>query len=134
MKKIKAVNWTCFILFITAALGSMTSTFKTLPQDTVEAESRFHFSWGAVHTLTSILLLVALSIIITRWKKFFPFNIPLVIIVCGFIYAGIFLTFTTGWVGIQGLIGLMIGLFTGGLMILGYSFFLYIREGKKEVR
>lgn len=73
--------------------------------------------------------------LLQNWKRLFPFNVPIAIILVGFCYVLLFLTCTIGWVGIQGILGFFISFFIGMILIISYliSFLIQRRRVQKKV-
>ncbi|WP_245864218.1 hypothetical protein [Fredinandcohnia onubensis] len=69
----------------------------------------------------SIAVLISSALLAKGWKRLFPFNVPIAIILLGFCYFLFFLIFTTGWVGFQGMFGFFIAFLLGVILIIFYT-------------
>jgi len=130
---LKAINWTIFILVVlTGIITASITMYKLLniPAFGEEAQSRVEFRWGSIQMFTVIALLISSVLLAKGWKRLFPFNVPIAIILLGFCYVLFFLTFTTGWVGFQGIFGFFIAFLIG--MILGISYSIFNRIERRR--
>ncbi len=132
---LKTLNWAIFTTIVlvgvvTAAitLYGLNSTTHTTFGD--EAQSRAEFRWGLLHTIISVAILFISSFLALGWKRLFPFNVPIAIIIAGFCYVLFFLTFTVGWVAIQGIIGFFIAFLIGVILIVSYSVSNFLESRK----
>jgi len=131
--KLNMVNWSIFILVILAGIITAGITVYELnlpPTFPDDAQSRMEFRWGFLHTILSIVMLVISIPVVIRWKRLSPFNIPIAIIIAGFGYELFFLTFTVGWVGIQGMLGFVVAFLVGVILIVSYSVAILIDHRK----
>lgn len=135
VKKINRV-----ILAIVLLLGVGTAIFSIVDlmstADTAfgeEAQSRIEFSWGSFQTGILIALAIVLIFLIIGWKRIFPFNVPLAIILFGFYYQLFFLIFTVGWIRLQGMLGLLAALLVGIILTVIYAISL-LNERRKTVK
>lgn len=120
----KTINWLVFTFLILIGVITGFSSMMGLDQ---APQSRFDFSWDstlAIITVTLFIFSIALGI---GWKRLFPFNVPIALMIIGGWYFFIFITFVTGWVGILGMIGLAIGFAAGLLLIILHSVVLFIK-------
>lgn len=120
---LKTINWSIFILVVLTAVITAILTLYDLyntPAFGEAAQSRAEFRWGALHIIILIVILVISVPLAISWKRLFPFNIPIAIILVGFCYELFFLTFTTGWVGFQGTFGFLIAFLIGMILIICY--------------
>jgi hypothetical protein len=130
---LKAINWTIFILVVLTAIITASITMYNLlniPAFGEDAQSRAEFRWGSIQTFTVIALLISSVLLAKRWKRLFPFNVPIAIILVGFCYVLFFLTFTTGWVGFQGMFGFFIAFLLGMILSISYTIFNRIERRK----
>ncbi|MEH7237637.1 RND transporter [Bacillus sp. JJ1562] len=130
---LKAINWTIFILVVFIAVITAYITLYDLnntPAFGEDAQSRAGFRWGSLHIIISIAILIISVFLEIGWKRLFPFNVPIAIILVGFCYVLIFLTFTIGWVGAQGMLGFFIAFLIGVVLIISYSFSNLIERRK----
>jgi hypothetical protein len=86
-----------------------------------DAQSRAEFRWGSIQMFILIAILIYSVLLAKEWKRLFPFNVPIAIILLGFCYVFFFLTFTTGWVDFQGMFGFFIALLLGLILIISYT-------------
>lgn len=133
MNKLNMINWSIFVLLILVGIVTVSITVyeltlpPTFPEDT---QSRIEFRWGSLHTILLIVILVVSFPVAMGWKRLSPFNVPIAIILAGFCYELFFLTFTVGWVGIQGMLGFVVAFLIGGILILSYSVAILIEHRK----
>jgi hypothetical protein len=133
---LKTINWFIFRLLI--SIGVITAIITLLDlnnlNDTTQSldgrQSRAEFRWSSMHTAMTVVLLILSTFLAIGWKRLFPFNVPIALIIAGFYYELFFLTFTVGWVGIQGMIGLLLALLTGVILIISHSVFIFIKRKK----
>ncbi|MBA2869823.1 hypothetical protein HNQ85_000081 [Anoxybacillus calidus] len=133
---LKTINWFIFGLLI--SIGVITAIITLLDlnnlNDTTQSldgrQSRAEFRWSSMHTAMTVVLLILSTFLAIGWKRLFPFNVPIALIIAGFYYELFFLTFTVGWVGIQGMIGLLLALLTGVILIISHSVFIFIKRKK----
>lgn len=128
---LKTINWGIFIIVVLTAVITATITLYDLyntPAIGEAAQSRAGFRWGTLHMMISIAILIISFFLAFGWKRLFPFNIPISIILVGLCYGLLFLTFTIGWVGILGMIGFLIAFLIGVILIISYSFSFLIQR------
>ncbi|MDR4886044.1 RND transporter [Fredinandcohnia sp. QZ13] len=121
---IKAINWTIFILAIVTAIITAYTTLYDLnhtPRFGEDAQSRAGFRWGSLHIMISIAILIISALLVRSWKRLYPYNVPIAIILVGFCYVLFFLTFTIGWVGAVGMLGFFTALLVGVALMISYS-------------
>lgn len=87
----------------------------------VASQSRIEVDWNKENINFGIILLFFSTLLNVFWKQLFPFNVPVSLIIIGLFYELIFLVYFSGWVGIQGVIGLAIAFLTGSAMLIIYS-------------
>lgn len=122
--KLQAINWIIFtIVLLTAVITAFTTMYdlNNTPAFGEEAQSRAGFRFGTLHMIFLVAILIISVFLATGWKRLFPFNVPVAIILVGFCYVLFFLTFTIGWVGIQGMLGFFIAFLIGMILIGCYS-------------
>ncbi|MEK4031342.1 RND transporter [Pseudobacillus sp. FSL P4-0506] len=132
-KNLNTINWSIFILVVLTAVITAIITLYDLyntPAFGEDAQSRAGFRWGTLHIIISITILSISVFLAVGWKSFFPFNVPIAIILVGFCYLLFFLTFTIGWVGVQGMLGFIIALLIGMILIISYSISFLIQRRK----
>lgn len=130
---LKAINWTIFILVVLIAIITASITMYNLLNIHAfgeDAQSRVEFRWGSIQMFTAMALLISSVLLAKGWKRLFPFNVPIAIILVGFCYVLFFLTFTTGWVGFQGTFGFFIAILIGMILSISYSIFNRIERRK----
>lgn len=128
---LKMINWSILIIVVLTAVISAIVTLYDLyntPAFGEDAQSRAGFRWGTLHFFISIAILIISVFLAIGWKRLFPFNVPIFIILVGFCYVLFFLTFTIGWVGIQGMLGFLIAFLIGVILIISYSISILIQR------
>ncbi|WP_456270944.1 RND transporter [Bacillus sp. AK031] len=129
-KQFRMINWIVFGVIV--LIGSLLA-FEALEElDRIansprgdEAQSRIDFRWDTGTSRLGMLLLFLTALLAIGWKRVFPFNVPLAIILFGFCYFLFFMVFTTGWVGLIGIIGLGAALAIAIIMIISYAIYLW---------
>jgi hypothetical protein len=125
-KNFQQINWTIFGILVVIGGCIAISILVSLGDavHTTGEESYRDFRWvSAASTLLTTLLLFT-AVLIFIWKRIFPFNVPLVIILLGFYFELFFLIFTTGWIGFMGIFGLAIAVIIALIMIIVYAIYL----------
>jgi putative Mn2+ efflux pump MntP len=125
-KKFQKVNWIVFAIIVLMGLiliSEASEGVKNLSNSQAEdaEQSRMEFRWNTANSTLGIVLLFLSVVLALVWKRTFPFNVPLAIILLGFGYQLYFMTYTVGWVGILGDIGLMISILVAITMIISYT-------------
>ncbi|ANC77297.1 hypothetical protein ABE65_010980 [Fictibacillus phosphorivorans] len=114
----KGAVWVLIIF----AFFTIIFTFVELnqPYETPEdAQSRFEIHIPPLYTF----LMIGATYIVHKWnKKLHLFAGPCFILLGGFWYLWIFRTFTTGWVMMQGLVGLFISIITCFILVIFHLF------------
>ncbi len=135
---LKAINWIIFILVVLTAVITAYITLYDLynsPDFGEDAQLRAGFRWGSLHIIISIAILIISAFLAIGWKRSFPYNVPVAIILVGFCYILFFLTFTIGWVGMQGMLGFFIAFLIGMILIISYCIsFLIERRNTTDKR
>lgn len=129
----KKINWVTFTTIVLTGVVTAAITFYDLNTHTTygeEGQSRAEFRWGFLHTIISVAILLISSFLVWGWKRLFPFNVPIAIIITGFCYVLFFLTFTIGWVGFLGIIGFFISFLIGIILMVSYSVFNFLESRK----
>ena len=130
---LKTINWSIFILVVLTAVITAIVTLYDLyntPAFGEAAQSRVGFRWGTLHIMISIAILIISVFLTIGWKRLFPFNVPIAIILVGCCYVLFFLTFTIGWVGILGMLGFFIAFLIGVILLSTYSISFLIQRRK----
>ncbi|MFD1032511.1 RND transporter [Metaplanococcus flavidus] len=132
---VRTINRVILAIVLVLGLGTALFTIVDLisTADTAfgeEAQSRYEFGWGLSQTTVLIALAAILILLVIGWNRIFPFNVPLAVILFGFCYQFFFLVFTVGWVGFQGLVGLLAALFLG--IILSVIYAISILSGRRR--
>ncbi|QUG41736.1 RND transporter [Psychrobacillus sp. INOP01] len=130
---LKTINWASFTTIVLVSVVTATITLYDLNTHTTygeEGQSRAKFRWGLFDTIISVVILFMSSFLALCWKRLFPFNVPIAIIIVGFCYVLFFLTFTVGWVAFQGIFGFFIAFLTGVILIVCYSVFYFLERRK----
>ena len=131
----KIINWVTFAIIILVGVITATITLYDLNSTTHstlgnEAQSRAEFGWGFLHTIISVAIILISSFLALGWKRLFPFNVPIAIVIAGLCYLLFFLTFTIGWVRFLGIFGFFIALLIGGILIVSYSVLNFLESRK----
>ncbi|MBY0223898.1 RND transporter [Mammaliicoccus sciuri] len=132
---LKTINWFVFISLV--LIGVITAVFAFLDINSTSHsfdadQSRAEFRWSSIHTAFSVVLILLLTFLGLGWKRLFPFNVPIALIIAGLLYSLFFLTFTVGWVGMVGLLGLAIAIVVGMILIIVYSVYLLNEKRKRS--
>ena len=131
---LKTINWTIFTIIV--LVGVVTAAITLYDLNSYKnilyliKTSRAEFRWGFLHTIISVAILLISSFLALGWKRLFPFNVPIAIIIVGFCYVLFFLTFTIGWVGFLGIFGFFIAFLTGVILIVSYAVFYFLESRK----
>ncbi|QWC23456.1 hypothetical protein KJK41_03530 [Bacillus haikouensis] len=124
-KTAQSVNWTVLGLLILCGLVFAGSTFGSLmnatPDELDGMQSRIENRWNQDLWVFAGIVGACTLMLIVLWKRLFPYNVPLAIILGGFGFELLFQATVTGWAGLAGLIGLAVALVVGVLMILVYA-------------
>jgi hypothetical protein len=124
-KEVQTINWTMLGLLALAGFVSAVSTLSNLknmtPEQETEGQSRFQVQWEQPETIFAVVLGSITLLLILGWKRLFPYNVPLAMIVGGVWYAFLFQVTTIGWAGLIGFVGLLIAVVVGLLMMIIYS-------------
>jgi len=120
---LKTINWVTFTIIL--MVGIFTAGFTLYDLNTQvafgeEGQSRAGFRWGIIHIILLVIILLSASFLGFAWKFLFPFNVPLAIIIAGLCYQLFFLTFTIGWVGLNGTFGFLVAFLIGIILIISY--------------
>ena len=126
---LKTINWAIFTAIVLVGFVTAAITIYDLNTHTAD-QSRAVFRWGFFHTIISVVILLISSFLALGWKRLFPFNIPIAIIIVGFCYVLFFLTFTIGWVGFLGIFGFLIAFLTAVILIVSYAVFYFFEKRK----
>ncbi|KKK39100.1 RND transporter [Mesobacillus campisalis] len=133
---LKTINWSIFVIVLLTAVITATITLNDLyntPAFGEDAQSRAGLRWGTLHFVITIAMLIIFAFLAKGWKQLFPFNVPIAIILVGFCYELFFLTFTIGWVGIQGMLGFLIAILIALILISSYSIYFLV-ERRRTVK
>ncbi|MGA4518488.1 RND transporter [Solibacillus silvestris] len=127
------INWVTFTIML--LVGISTAVFTLYDLNTQirfgeELQSRAGFRWGIMHIIILIVVLLSTSLLCFGWKRLFPFNVPIAIIIAGLCYLLFFFTFTIGWVGILGIFGFLIAFMVGVILIICYLVFKFLEVRK----
>jgi hypothetical protein len=125
-KKFQKINWIVFAIIVLMGLiliSEASEGVKNLSNSQAEnaGQFRMEFRWDTANSTLAIILLFISVVLALVWKHTFPFNVPLAIILLGFGYQLYFMTFTVGWGGILGVIGLVISVLVAITMIISYT-------------
>ncbi|SDN63134.1 RND transporter [Alkalicoccus daliensis] len=134
---LKNINWSVFIIALLLAIITAGMTMYDLNTSTAvgeAAQSRTAFRWGSLNVITAVIIVAMITFLAVAWKRIFPFNVPIAIILLGFCYQLFFNTFTIGWVGMLGMLGLFVAFLTGIILIVSYSVHLIIEQRRTAHR
>ena len=130
------INWSLIILLAAAAVWSILSTFIDLAHPSAEdlagdgQQSRLLPFFGPDQMAGLVILGALAALLVWKWKRLFPFNGPLVLVLGGIGYAWIFFTFTIGWVRMMGMFGFLLAAGTGFLLVLIYGLLSIFQKRK----
>ncbi|MBM7587998.1 membrane-bound ClpP family serine protease [Bacillus pakistanensis] len=122
----KALNWTVFTILVLFGLIGL-SEMSGLDQ--VE-QSTLTFRWNTINTFLLCVFVPFFLLLMLGWKRMFPYNVPLALILLGVLYALIFLTFTRGWVGLVGLMGFFIALVAAIGLVIFHTIYFFVKGRK----
>lgn len=128
---LKTINWVTFIIIL--LVGIFTAGFTLYDLNTQvafgeEGQSRAGFRWGILQKIILFTILLSSFLLSIGWKRLFPFNIPIAIIIAGLCYELFFLTFTIGWVGFVGTFGFLIAFLIGIILIISYTVIKFLES------
>jgi len=121
------INWTLIVLLAVSAVWSILSTFNELAHPSAEdlagdgPQSRLLPFLGPDQMAGLVILAALAALLVWKWKRLFPFNGPLALVLGGIVYAWIFFTFTIGWVRMMGMFGFLLAAGIGFLLVLIYG-------------
>ncbi|TYS18535.1 hypothetical protein FZC78_03070 [Rossellomorea vietnamensis] len=129
-ERFQKINWIVFgaLLFVGLLLLSegFDGTRKLVDSQSFDAgQSRLEFRWDSSQTALAAVLLFFSAILAIVWKRVFPFNVPLAMILSGFFYALFTMAYLTGWGGIIGFVGFVLFVSVGVIMILSYTVYFF---------
>jgi hypothetical protein len=124
-KTVQAFNWTVFGLLVLAGLVLAGDTYGSLMNATADEldgmQSRIENRWTQELWVFAGILGVCTLLLVVLWKRLFPHNVPLAIILGGFWFEFLFQATVTGWAGLVGLVGLAVAVGIGVIMMLVYA-------------
>jgi Na+-driven multidrug efflux pump len=127
-KKFQEINRIVFgilavigVLIALSTLGSLDNAANVKGE-----ESYRYFRWNSASSTLLMVLLFFTAILAIGWKRVFPFNGPLAIILLGFYFELFFMIFTRGWIGFMGVFGLAIAVIIALIMMISYVIYLRI--------
>ncbi|OXS57195.1 hypothetical protein B0G93_11879 [Bacillus sp. V-88] len=125
-KRFQKINWTVFGILALSGVLLVLSTWRSLKNvDAVIGEESYRdFGWDSASSTLLMVLLFLTTLLSIGWKRVFPFNGPLAIILLGFYFELFFLIFTRGWVGFMGDFGLAIAVMIALVMMVSYVIYL----------
>lgn len=132
---LKTINWVTFIIILLVGIFTAAITLYELNTQVTfgeEGQSRAGFRWGILHKIILVTILLSSFLLSIGWKRLFPFNIPIAIIIAGLCYQLFFLTFTIGWVGFIGTIGFLTAFLIGIILIISYIVFNLLKSRKSS--
>ncbi|MFL0583833.1 RND transporter [Solibacillus silvestris] len=127
------INWITFPIILLAGISTAALTLYDLNTQITfgeESQSRAGFRWGIMHKIILITVFLSTSLLGFGWKRLFPFNVPIAIIIAGLCYQLFFFTFTIGWVGFIGTFGFLIAFMVGVILIICYLVFKFLEIRK----
>lgn len=129
-ERFQKINWIVFgaLLFVGLLLLSegFDETRKLVDSQSYDAgQTRLEFRWDSSQTILTAVLLFFSAILEIVWKRVFPFNVPLAMIISGFFYALFTMSYLTGWGGIIGFIGFVLFVSVGVILILSYTVYFF---------
>ncbi|WP_339176319.1 RND transporter [Solibacillus sp. FSL R5-0691] len=130
---LKTINWVTFIFIVLVGIITAWMILYDLNTQVAfgeEGQSRAGFRWGIFHNIILVTILLSASFLGFAWKFLFPFNVPIAIIIAGLGYQLFFLTFTIGWVGLNGTFGLFIAFLIGIVLIISYAVIKFLESRK----
>jgi hypothetical protein len=124
-KEVQAINWSVFGILVFAGLVLAINTFGSLRNATAEEldrmQSRIEIRWDQEMWVFALILVFCTLLLIVFWKRLFPHNVPLAIIMGGFWFQFLFQVTVTGWAGLVGMVGLAVAIAAGLIMMLVYA-------------
>jgi hypothetical protein len=124
-KEVQAINWSVFGILVFAGLVLAINTFGSLRNATAEEldrmQSRIEIRWDQEMWVFALILGFCTLLLIVFWKRLFPHNVPLAIIMGGFWFQFLFQVTVTGWAGLVGMVGLAVAIAAGLIMMLVYA-------------
>jgi len=138
-KKLRSINWGIFIVAVLTAVITASRTMFELTEPIITdlgdgEQSRLEFRWGFIHNFILAAIIIISCLLATAWKRLFPYNMPIMIILLGIAYILFFLTFTVGWVGIQGMLGFIVAFLFGIFLMIVYSISDLIQRRKTDIK
>ncbi|MFS0875231.1 RND transporter [Solibacillus isronensis] len=130
---LKTINWVTFIIILMVGIFTAGMTLYDLNTQVAfgeEGQSRAGFRWGIFHNIILVTILLSAAFLGFAWKFLFPFNVPIAIIIAGLCYQLFFLTFTIGWVGLNGIFGFFIAFLIGIILIISYTVIKFLESRK----
>ncbi|WP_339199207.1 RND transporter [Solibacillus sp. FSL R5-0449] len=130
---LKTINWVTFIFIVLVGIITAWMILYDLNTQVAfgeEGQSRAGFRWGIFHNIILVTIILSASFLGFAWKFLFPFNVPIAIIIAGLCYQLFFLTFTIGWVGLNGTFGLLIAFLIGIVLIISYAVIKFLESRK----
>lgn len=132
---IKKINGVTFIIILLVGIFTAGITLYDLNTQVAfgeEGQSRAGFRWGIFHIIILVIILMSASFLGFAWQILFPFNVPIAIIIAGVCYQLFFLTFTIGWVGLNGTFGFLIAFLIGIILIISYTVLNFLESRKRS--
>ncbi|GGE70680.1 hypothetical protein [Priestia taiwanensis] len=132
MEMLKKVNK--YVLITLIVLAIITLKFAIYSISAKEGLAGFVFLWSMFHTIFLFLFVIFSVLLYKFWSYLFPVNIPLAIVLLGFLYFFLFITFMGGWVVLLGARGLLIASISAVCVMIGNYVYLLIDRyrGAKE--
>ena len=130
---LKTINWVTFIIILMVGIFTAGMTLYDLNTQVAfgeEGQSRAGFRWGILQKIILAIIILSSFLLSIGWKRLFPFNVPIAIIIAGLYYQLFFFTFTIGWVGFVGTFGFLIAFLIGIVLIISYTVLKFIESRK----
>ncbi|MCA1054413.1 hypothetical protein LCM10_05400 [Rossellomorea aquimaris] len=124
-KEVQTINWTVLVIVVLAGMVSAGNTFGSLStassEELAEMQSRIDISFGIGGIIFALVLIGLTSTVVACWKRLFPYNAPLAIVLGGITFAFIFTITIVGWARLVGFVGSAIAIIIGVIMMLIYA-------------
>lgn len=124
-KEVQTINWTVLALFVLAGMVFAGNTFGSMMNATPDAydgmQSRIEIRWDQELMVFAVILGLCTVLLGILWKRLFPHNVPLAIILGGFWFFLLFQVTVVGWAGLAGILGLVVAVGAGVIMMVVYA-------------
>jgi signal transduction histidine kinase len=134
--KFVVVSWILFGVMLVVGIVTAIMMFYTLSQQEPLAldsdQSRIELHWGYLQTIWLVSIVILSGLLTFLWNRIKPFHVALLCMLAGAIYFLFFLTFTVGWVILQGMIGLVVGIVVGMVLIISRVIYVSVQRKRKR--